>query len=321
MAGGCLKGLQMTTIGLPEIAEIMWQTTAAWRVTTCHDDKRCPTTRAPYGNDDPDAHLVAEECLQAGCLDLVHDLWAHVSAALEKPSVQQRLTEISNPGGYIRQMVTRRLSDIRRQERVKRGFPARTNRNDGAPGRVNATLLAFGGRRCQWLVRLFRILRSYPFGPNHVPGRWPVSGLVVEHQKNYKETLDETQVLDDINTVLRVARETLGATWVHDNLTLPTRSSSHLEELSDTSALADPPTIEHVELSMLLSRYDRLQRKGRSSDDALLEAVKEIYGIKVTLTREIREALEEFRQAESDTSPEQLTRPAHQTSDESTAGD
>lgn len=294
----------MTTISLPEFAEITWQATAAWRVTTCHDGGRCPTTRVPYGHEDPRAELMAAECIQAGCLDLIHELWRHVTETLDRRSAKGGLPRVDNLGGYIRQMVTRRLADIRRQERVRRGFPAKTHRDDGAPGRVNAALLAGGDRRGPWLVQLFRILRSYPFGANHVPGHWPVSGLMTEHRKTYGEPLDEAQVLADIKTVLRVARATLGDVWVHDHLTLPIYSSGHCEALSDTSALAEPPADDHVELSMVLSRYARLRRTGRCEEDALQEAVREIFGIEVVVGRELREALAEFRQAEWDTTIE-----------------
>ncbi|MDO5067758.1 MAG: hypothetical protein Q4D96_10810 [Propionibacteriaceae bacterium] len=288
----------MTTISLPEIAEIVWRTTAAWRITTCHRGESCPTGRVPYGNDDPYAELVAEECIRAGCLDLVHDLWLHVNEALGRESVQARLQQVSNLGGYVRQMVTRRMADIRREERVKCGFPAKPNRSDGAPGRVIAELLACGGRRGPWLVQLFRILRSYPFGPNHVSGRWPVNGLLMEHQQSHGQGLDETQVLADIQTVLGVARTTLGDAWVHDNLTLPTRSSHHCEPLSESSALVEPPTVDHVALTVLLAHYDRLRSRGRSQDDALRQAVRETFGIEVAITGELRAALKEFRQAE-----------------------
>ncbi|RRD49381.1 hypothetical protein [Arachnia propionica] len=287
----------MTTISLPEIAEIVWHTTAAWRATTCHDGTYCPTKRAPYGHGDPGAVMMAEECRRKGCLDLVHELLMHVETSLTKESVQRNLEGVAKVGGYIRTMVTTHMSDMRRKERVKRGFPAKTNRDDGAPGRVNAVLRTTEGERGEWLVQIFRILRSWPFGANHVAGHWPVSGLTQEYLKNHKDPIDEAQVLADIRKVLQVAKEVLGATWVHDHLTLPSHSNGPAEALSDTSALAEPPTTDHALATMLVSAYDRLQRKGASDDEALMRAIKEIYGVEVRITREIREAVQEFRQA------------------------
>lgn len=287
----------MTTIGLPQIAEIVWQTTTAWRVVTCHEGRRCPTQRVPYGNDDPCAVLVAEECRRVGCLDLIHDLWVYVNEALGQDSVQQRLAQVSNLGGYLRRMVTTRLADIQRTERVKRGFPAKPNRGDGAPGRVNAVLLAEGGRRGEWLVQLFQILRSCPFGSNHVPGHWPISGLMQEHATTHGEMIAEEQVLCDITQVLQTARRVLGNTWVHDNLILPMRGNGPAEVVEENSATTAPPSIDHAQVAMLLDTYERLCRSGRPTESALLEAIKETCGIEIQATREIREALAEFRQA------------------------
>lgn len=224
-----------------EIAEIIWKVTASERSIYCHTGSYCPTFHAPYGHHDPEGKSTSEECVQAGCLDLVHDLWEYLETKLEKDSVRRRLEQASNPSAYIWQMVATHLKDRRRQDRVRRGFPARPSRTDGPAGRVVKALEAQGGTHGDWLVRLFRILRSYPFGPKHVAGYWPIAGLIQEYADTGDGAIDESQMLSDINEVLRVAKETLGAAWVHDNLTLPALCNGPAAELRDADHAVDGP--------------------------------------------------------------------------------
>lgn len=290
----------MTLVRFSQIAEIIWQTTAAWRAINCHGiPPPCPTSKAPYGNEDPQGRKVHEDCIRTGCLDLVHDVLEHVHMALKKDSVQNTLARVSNPGGYVRKMVMTRLSDLQREDRVRRGFPAKPSRNDGAAGRVAGALRAEDGARGEWLVRVFRILRSYPFGPNHVAGRWPVSGLIQEYTAtNNGSVIDEAQVLSDIKKVLQIARQILGETWVYDNLTLPVWRNGPTEPLNETSATTESPIIGHVLSHLLLNSYSKLRGKGCSEDAALQKAVRKVCGVDIEVTQELRDALEEFKQSQ-----------------------
>lgn len=281
-----------------EIAEIIWKVTASERSIHCHKSSCCPTFHAPYGHDDPEGKRISEECVRVGCLDLVHELWEYLETKLEKESVRRSLEQASNPSAYVWQMVATHLKDRRRQDRVRRGFPARPSRTDGSAGRVVKALEAQGGARGDWLVRLFRILRSYPFGPRYVAGYWPITGLIQEYAATGDGAIDESQVLSDINEVLGVAKETLGPAWVHDNLTLPALCNGPTAELCDADHAVDGPSVDRVLSTMLLAAYQRRQQPEKSSDIALREAIKEVCGVDVRITQELRNALDEFGQSE-----------------------
>ncbi|RRD45184.1 hypothetical protein [Tessaracoccus sp. OH4464_COT-324] len=284
-------------ISNPQIAEIIWQATRAERSLRHHRGKHCPTPIAPYSAGDPHGTLVKGECINSGCLDLLHEAWAKLEELLAKDSTRKKLDGATNPAAYVRRMVTTCLADLRREERVRRGHPAKPSRIDGPAGRVVTALEAVGDGRGQWLVTVFRFLRCYPYGPSHVSGRWPVDGLIAE-RRALGDEVEASEILGDVREVLRVAEEVLGASWVYDNLTLPTQNSGPCGELTDSVGTFAEPSVEHALVSRLVAHYSHLTRSGKSPDEALRDAVRLTCGVNVSVTQEMREAMEEFRRAE-----------------------
>ena len=281
-----------------DIANAVWQASAAERAITCHANRHCPTRVAPYSAGDPTGVHVHEACLSSGCLDLVHELLLRVMSALERRQTSQNGGGITNLGGYVARIVGTAIVDMRREERVRRGFPAKPGRNDGAPGRVIKRLQAEPGVRGQWLPRLFRIMRQYPFSPQRVPGHWPIAGLIAEHAlMSDQRVADEAEIRQDITYVTRIAADVLGAAWVHDNLTTPLACSSGVEQLQEADGVVPPATDEQCLAALVLSSYQGLLRKGVLRDDALHEAVKRVCGVDIDVTDELHDAMKELRDA------------------------
>ena len=58
-------------------------------------------------------------------------------------------------------VVTRLISDLKRQRRVELGYPARPGRSDGVASRVIAEIENQYPENGEWLVSLFRMIRDY----------------------------------------------------------------------------------------------------------------------------------------------------------------
>lgn len=282
------------------LAEAAWLAARDERSARFHDLRRCPTAIAPYGPRDPDGQLTRWMCCRAGCLDLHHELLARMVQQLGKERRDATANGvIRNFPAYVRRVAATQLVEIRRAEQVARGFPAKPSREDGAVGRVIAALRSIDGIRGEWLVALFRIMRAYPFSTHHVPGRWPVEGLIEERSKLADEHRPSPmEVRRDILFVLRRAGEILGTTWVNDNLTTPLLSNGGTETLYDDHVLEPDDVASQVLGRKLLMAYQRLQEAGLPGDEALKTASLRVCGVALPrVTREIRGVLRELDQA------------------------
>ncbi len=240
-------------------------------------------------------------CRTNGCLDLHHELLARLLRKFEQRPINQG---VANPGGYLHRVAGTELIEFRRSERISLGFPAKPSRTDGAAGRVAKTLAETGGPAGEWLVALFRILRSYPFSANHVPGRWPVEGLADERVSYLPGETDQVAaVRRDIATVVACATNLLGDEWVYHNLTLPLNTGT-------TTVL--PATIQAVRSDetdalmgrMLWQSYLRHRGAGCDRHMALEFAAREVTGLSAPYaSRDICAALDELEENATDYYP------------------
>lgn len=274
------------------VAEAAWGATREERKTRFHNGYPCPTRTVPYGAANRDGHLAHERCVLSGCLDLFHDVVVHV---LIKLGAEEE-SAVDNPAAFSFRIASRELVEVKRNERSHSGFPAKPTRNDGVAGRVNAALDSHHDDHGAWLVALFRILRSYPFSSQHVPGRWPVEGLAQERARRLpRETSSPEIVRLEISQVMSIATTVAGPDWVYTNLTLPIQASGARAELPDT--LASPS--EDVETRILCGRlretYQHLRRAGLTPQQAFADAALQVTGLPAPLiTPELAEALEEL---------------------------
>lgn len=271
------------------ITEAAWNASREERGARFHNRGPCLTRHIPYGEADPYGHRLHEVCRQGGCLDLMHDLFARIEAKLVKMGPRR----MDDPGAYLYTMARTELIDLKREERSAAGFPTRPLRKDGVGARVDEALAACADTEGPWLVTLFRIMRSYPFSTNHVPGRWPIDGLRQERRTLLPdEEPTASLVRSEINWVLRVAKHVAGEAWVYSNITLPLQAHGNQQELSDNHPSRAVDDIDILLGNLLADAYQSHRRRGLSQDKAIRLAVQEVLGAPAPHpTKELREAL------------------------------
>ena len=258
------------------VAEAAWNASRDERGARCHQRGTCPTRVAPYGHADPNGQKAHEVCQLAGCLDLLHDLIVRVQ---QKLASGPGLAAVDDPAAYVFRVARNELVELGRSERAALGFPAKPSRTDGVVAHVNAALAAGGGARAEWLVALFRIMRCYPFSPQHIPGRWPLDGLVLERERHLPDEVS-TQVIvrSEIQRVLGVASEVAGQAWVYNAITLPLHANGNRQELRDDHPDPACNDIDEVMGSLLRGAYQAHRARGLSRDEAFTRASVEVTG-------------------------------------------
>lgn len=276
---------------LQHVAHAVWKETRSERSHRYHRGLYCPTRVAPYSTDDPYGRAIHEFCAASGCVDLLHDVIARVLTKLDAST-----KPVVNVAAFCYRVARRELVEVKRAERTKAGFSARPSRSDGVAGRVDAALQDTGNGTADWLVALFRILRAYPYSPTHIPGRWPVEGLMQERETRLPcEASSPEIVRAEIAHVLRVATTVAGYQWVYDNLTFPLHAHGADSELPET--LSAP--LEDRETTILSARlkesYQRLRLAGLSREEALNRAALTVTGLVApALTADLVKALKEL---------------------------
>jgi len=278
-AADTTKDARWRDIDIAPLAEAAWHITHAERSARFHRLTSCPTRTAPYGHTDPEGTGLHPACREAGCLDLHHDLLERMVNQLTRDNSRHPGRVIRNLPAYLMRVARSQLSEQKRAERVRIGARAKPTRSDGAPGRVLARFEGLGDLRREWLTRLFRIMRSYPFSPTHVPGRWPVDGLIEERAKlSDGHTPTREEIRKDIAFVTETAKRTLGARWVHENLTLPLISNDAFEELREEHAATDINLTDVVLGKQLVGLYQHLRSGALSPTTAFRLAADRIGG-------------------------------------------
>lgn len=278
-AAGTTKDVDWRGIDIAPVAEAAWRVARAERSARFHHLADCPTRTAPYGRKDPDGTGLHPACQETGCLDLHHDLIERMVNQLTRYNSRHPDRTVKNLPAYLARVARSQLSEQKRAERVRIGAQAKPTRNDGAAGRVVARFESLGDLRREWLTRLFRIMRSYPFTPAHVPGRWPVDGLVEERAKLPDGHIpSREEIKKDIAFVTDIARRTLGPRWVHENLTTPLLSNGTFEELREEHAATDIDLTSVVLGKQLVALYKHLRIDGLSRPRAFQLAADKIGG-------------------------------------------
>lgn len=291
MATSVAQEVTSQPTALQHAAHAAWMATREERADRYHRGLHCPTRTAPYGTFDPYGQAIPELCAAAGCLDLLHDLIARVLTKLDAPAAR-----IDNLAAFSCSVARRELVEVKRAERARAGLPARPSRTDGVAGRVDAVLRQTGDGTAEWLVALFRIMRTYPYRPLHVPGRWPVDGLTRERELLLPhETSSPIVVRTEIARVLRIAKDVAGHDWVYTNLTLPLQAHGAQSELPDMLPATNPDAETMILGRQLKQTYQRLRLAGLNPDTAFARAAFEVTGLAAPLlTPELIEALAEL---------------------------
>lgn len=210
----------------------------------------------------------------------MHEL---MSLAVVKIRVQRERhpsTPIANPGAYAERTMRSELVEWHRTARVAQGFPAKPSRSDGVAGRVVLALDGSGPGEHGWLVTLFRIMRSYPFSPDHVCGRWPVDGLCIERLNYFPDQpVGPETIRREISLVMAVARRVAGPQWVYDNLVMPLTSNGETCRLPEDWARDEELDLESLLSRWLRTSYLRHRAAGLARHAALRLASLEVTGL------------------------------------------
>jgi hypothetical protein len=216
----------------------------------------CPGRRAPgLGGLHPE-----ERCVATGCADLFQDVLLGLA---ERISV---IDEVPVEEAWLRSVVGSQLADLRRQGRVRRGQPARPTRDDGPAGDVVAAIAAAieDTAEREWLLALFRMIRSYPYRTGRTLVEWPVESWAAEKSLHIGGApVTPRDVATDIRWMLDVAAATAGAAWVHKTILMPLAAvETHGEGLPETSCRVSVE--EHTMLILVAGAFARHRRAGAS---------------------------------------------------------
>ncbi|SHJ19939.1 hypothetical protein SAMN02745244_01941 [Tessaracoccus bendigoensis DSM 12906] len=284
---------QSIVLPLPVLAEAVWVASLQQRMALHYGWSRCLTRNAPYGPNDRGGLDVHEWCTTVGCIDLHHELLSRVLAKLTRAGSASNAT-VKDPGAYAYRIATTELVEMGRCERAAQGFPVKPSRTDGAAGRINRELALLP--EGEWLLVLFRVMRSYPFSPHHVPGRWPMAGFAEE-----KTFLDGGRVVPleevrrDVGLVIATAKATAGHAWVYSNLTLPLYTTGPAEALTPEHTVDRPDEVDGILMRLLRASYARHRSAGDDPQVAFHKAAVEVVGQEPpTETSEIRDALSDL---------------------------
>lgn len=172
------------------------------------------------------------------------------------------------------------LVEWHRSARVSQGFPAKPSRSDGVAGRVVLALGEGLPGEHGWLVALFRIMRSYPFSPDHVCGRWPLEGLCAERLHHFPDQpVGPETVRHEIEWVMTVARRVAGPQWVYDNLVMPLTSNGATCPLPEDHACDEELDVESLLSRWLRVSYLRHRTAGLARHTALRLASLKVTGL------------------------------------------
>jgi hypothetical protein len=275
-----------------ELFELIWQETSVLR-RAAHNNRACPTAMAPYGPRDPRGARLADACLAAACMDLVHEVYAKV-----RPKLNERLQKLHDSGKlgeasrYAHTTVRSEIAEMRRRWRVARGLAAKPSRPDGVPGGVITALAerAESELCAQWYKSLFGMIRCYACNEG-APGRsWPLDAWTQE-----KSNLDaqprvvgaassRREISADITWVLATAAEVAGPAWVGKNITASLQiSSAHLcldaiDADHGSQPVVDSPD-EMALVGLARSEYTRLYAQRADQLWAMRAALTTVYGI------------------------------------------
>lgn len=271
---------------LVDVAELVWQLTAELR----HEahPPRCRTSAAPYGKHDPTGSRIGQDCRDAGCLDLVHDILLEVRPRLARRWSRADVVRPTDALRYANGAIQRAVADIRRVRRVAVGLPAKPGRSDGPAARVALELerRSSGEAEARWRVALFRMVRSYACRVAGGSG-WPLDAWATEKSRT-DGVLREVGCADsrreiarDIRLIHTVTDHVAGPIWRYHNITEPMLRDGHhgaplsIAEQEPSTAMT---TEETALLELFRTSYLSLRRLGASPLIAFRRSATEVFG-------------------------------------------
>jgi hypothetical protein len=271
---------------LVDLAELVWQLTAELR----HEAHlpRCRTSAAPYGRHDPSGTRIGQDCRDAGCLDLVHDILVEVRPRLAQRWSRADIVRPTDALRYANGAIQRAVADIRRVRRVAVGLPAKPGRSDGPAARVVLELArrASDETEARWRVALFRMVRSYACRPSAVRG-WPLDAWTAEKTRTdalpreVGSVTSQREIAHDIRLVQAVADHVAGPVWRYQNITEPMMRAGHhgaplsIAEHEPSTAMT---TEEAVLLELFRASYRQLRQLGASPLIAFRRSANDVFG-------------------------------------------
>jgi hypothetical protein len=297
------------------LAELIWQQTSRLRRSAhrAAGQARCWSRYAPYGPADPDGTRVRGDCLLAGCLDIVHDIYSAVEPRLAPAALRRKRNAygIRNHLRYANTVIGREVSDYERRRRVAIGLPAKPTRTDGAAAALLAALAEAAADEVatRWLHALFRMMRSYVCLP-HRPYGWPLERWSLE--KTVVDGIERVagsdaarrEISADMALVLRLAGEVAGARWLHENILDPLLAGGYVGQVDDHRLTAVTPAGLDEELIWRLFRdcyVDALSR-GATRRQALTRSCRRVLGENTPkLTPRLRELLDDIEHEHAST--------------------
>jgi hypothetical protein len=293
------------TIDRTALAELIWQQTSRLRRSAhwAAGHSRCWNRQAPYGPADPDGTRVRGDCLLAGCLDIVHDIYSAVEPRLTRPPGLRRY-EIRHHLRYANTVIGREVSDYERRRRVAAGLPAKPTRTDGAASAILAALASAATEQAPvaWLHALLRMMRAYVCHPYRTYG-WPLDNWSAEKslvdgvERSAGSAQARQEISGDIALVLRIAGEVAGRRWVHGNLVEPLLTGGYAGPVDDERVVLISPGGPDDELIWRLFKdcYVRALGRGLGRRQALALSCREVLGEDTPkLTPQLRELLDDI---------------------------
>jgi hypothetical protein len=291
----------------PALAELIWQRTSSLRRSAhrAAGQARCWNRHAPYGPADPEGTRVRGDCLLAGCLDIVHDIYSAVEARLTPaPKREPNAYDIRNHLRYANTVIGREVSDYDRRRRVAVGLPAKPTRTDGAAAAILLALTAAAADETAagWLHALFRMMRSYVCLAQRPQG-WPLERWAAE--KTLVDGIDRgvsgnavrREISADITLVLRVAAEVAGSRWLHENILDPLLAGGYVGQLDDhrLTAVGSAGLDEELTCRLFRDCYVDALARGASRRQALTRSCRRVLGEDTPkLTPRLRELLDDI---------------------------
>ena len=245
------------------------------------------------------------DCLLAGCLDIVHEIYSAVEPRLVSGHGRGRHAyEVRDHMRYANTVIGREISDYERRRRVAAGLPAKPTRTDGAASPVLAALAEAAADEVEvaWLHALFRMMRAYVCHP-HRSYEWPLDSWSQEKslldgaERSVGSETVRREIGADIALVLRIAGEVAGSRWVHSNIVDPLLSGGYAGQVDEQRLFVVSPVGPDDELIWRLFKdcYTRALARGASRRDALARSCREVLGEDTPkLTPRLRELLDDI---------------------------
>ena len=273
-----------------DLAEVVWWGTQTVRVRAhaARGVSRCPTRLVPYSASDPTGRHLNARCREDGCLGIVHSIYLTTVTRLQDRATGQDHVAVSQWVPYARRVVASQVAELDRAGRVARGLPAKPTRTDGVPGRVIEAMrhTTADPVRREWLEQLFRMVRAYVCRDNRQSVEWPTDMWAAEKCavdgcfRSLGTPAARREIEQDVDEVLRVARDVAGEEWLGGTILNPFRAvvGPLPDDLDVGCPIDDADPAELALVSQFRTRYAASRTSGCGPDEAFLATSLAICG-------------------------------------------